>query len=244
MDRDLLVVLPALGTSVLSAIFGMAGGLILMGVYAACLPVTQAMVLHGWTQAVANGLRAALLRREIQGSVLGGYLIGAAMAWLLLRWLHWVPSPAAVFCGIGAMPFLGRWLSGRVRLPDIGRSLPAAVLAGLLVNTVQGMAGVAGPLLDLFFVETTLGRKAVVATKAATQVISHLLKLAWFLEVSPVRPEPWLLVATAAAAILGTVMGAQVLERLTDGRFRQLSRWLVLGIGGYYLLKGTRLWLS
>ena len=244
MDNNLLVVLPALGTSVLSAIFGMAGGLMLMGIYTACLPVTQAMVLHGWTQAVANGLRAWLLRRDIQGSVVGGYLIGAGAAWLVLRWALWVPSPLVVFLGLGAMPFLGRWLATRLRFPDISRSLPTAMLAGFLVNGVQGLAGVAGPLLELFFVETRLGRKEVVATKAATQMASHLLKLVWFLEISSQRPSAALLAAAAVAAIAGTLIGAQLLDRLSDRRFREASRWLVLGIGSYYLLRGTRLLLN
>ena len=38
-------------------------------------------------------------------------------------------------------------------------------------------AGVAGPLLDIFFVRTALTRHAIVATKAATQVFSHLMKI-------------------------------------------------------------------
>lgn len=60
-----VVALAAFATSVISAVFGMAGGMILMGLYAATLPVRVAMVLHGVTQLFANGFRAFLLRERI-----------------------------------------------------------------------------------------------------------------------------------------------------------------------------------
>jgi uncharacterized membrane protein YfcA len=47
-------------TAFLSGIFGMAGGMILMGVLLALLSVPEAMALHGLTQMVANGWRGLL----------------------------------------------------------------------------------------------------------------------------------------------------------------------------------------
>ncbi len=232
----LQIILSALGTSFLSGIFGMAGGLILMGIWAATLPVAQAMVLHGWTQAVANGSRALVHRRQVQLGVLLPYLGGALTASVLLKWISFSPSPAVIYLGLGILPVVGRLLSGRVRFPDPVGSPLASAGAGLLVGLVQGIAGVAGPLLDMFFVESKLGRREIVATKAATQVVSHLLKLWVFWGLA--APEPSLLAGTAVAAVLGTLLGAQVLERLEDGSFRKASRALVLGIGGWYLLKG------
>src|SRR3546814_5444179 len=42
------------------------------------------------------------------------------------------------------------------------------------------IAGVSGPLLDVFFVRSSMDRRAVVATKAACQTLSHLAKLIYF----------------------------------------------------------------
>ena len=47
-----------LPTAFISGIFGMAGGILLMGVFVWLLPVAQAMVLHGITQTVSNCSRA------------------------------------------------------------------------------------------------------------------------------------------------------------------------------------------
>ena len=47
-----------LGTAFLSGIFGMAGGLVLMGLLAWLLPVTTALALHGTIQFASNIWRA------------------------------------------------------------------------------------------------------------------------------------------------------------------------------------------
>ena len=68
----------ALVTSFISGILGMAGGMILMGVLLALLPLPAAMFLHGIVQFAANGWRALMLRREIDWRVFGGYAAGPA----------------------------------------------------------------------------------------------------------------------------------------------------------------------
>ena len=44
-------------TALLSGVFGMAGGLILIGVLLVVMPLPQAMVLHAVTQMASNGWR-------------------------------------------------------------------------------------------------------------------------------------------------------------------------------------------
>ena len=50
-------------TSFISGILGMAGGMILMGVLLALLPLPAAMMLHGISQFASNGGRAFMLRK-------------------------------------------------------------------------------------------------------------------------------------------------------------------------------------
>ena len=54
-----------IGTAFLSGIFGMAGGLILIGVLLFVFPLPTAMVLHAVTQMASNGWRALLWWRHI-----------------------------------------------------------------------------------------------------------------------------------------------------------------------------------
>ncbi len=57
--------LTMVGTSFLSGIFGMAGGMILIGVLLALLPLPEAMMLHGVTQMASNGWRGLLWWRHV-----------------------------------------------------------------------------------------------------------------------------------------------------------------------------------
>ena len=65
-------------TSFLSGLFGMAGGLILIGVLLALMPLPTAMVLHAITQMASNGWRAFLWRSHIRWRPVCVYLIGCA----------------------------------------------------------------------------------------------------------------------------------------------------------------------
>ena len=58
----LLLCLVMLVTTFLSGIFGMAGGLILIGVLLVLLPIQTAMVLHAVTRMASCGWRALLWR--------------------------------------------------------------------------------------------------------------------------------------------------------------------------------------
>ena len=85
------------GTSFLSGIFGMAGGLILVGVLLAIMPLPAAMMLHGVTQLASNGWRALLWWRHIRWSSVAAYVTGCALAllgWSLFRYVPETPVGA------------------------------------------------------------------------------------------------------------------------------------------------------
>ena len=95
-------------TAFLSGIFGMAGGLILIGVLLAILPLPSAMALHAVTQMASNGWRALLWRRYIVWRQLGFYALGCFVALALWSIIFFVPSkPIALIC-LGLTPFLAR----------------------------------------------------------------------------------------------------------------------------------------
>lgn len=219
-------------TSALSGAFGMIGGLLLMGVYAAVLAPAPAIALHGVTQAVANGARAAGLWRWVDARVVGWYALGAAAATLALRGARLDPDPAWVWLGLGAVPWLAR---AAPRMPGVQR--PAvAVAVGAAVTGVQAVCGVAGPLLDVFFLDTDLDRRAIVATKAATQLLAHAAKIVLYAHAVTLDGQ---VLGLALAALAGTAVGTAALHRMGDGTFQVWTRRLVLGVGAAYLARGA-----
>src|SRR5260221_9513626 len=96
-----LIAVSSLVTSFISGILGMAGGMILMGVLLALLPLPAAMMLHGISQLTANGWRALLLKDEIDWRVFRGFALGAAAALLAFALLQLVASKAVALIAMG-----------------------------------------------------------------------------------------------------------------------------------------------
>ncbi|HJQ55700.1 MAG TPA: TSUP family transporter [Vineibacter sp.] len=229
-------------TSFLSGIFGMAGGLILLGVLLLMLDVTQAMILFGITQLGSNGWRALLWRRHVAWRLVGSYVVGALAMFALMKLVAFLPDKAMVYIGLGLIPIVGDLVPPRWR-PDITRRFMPFV-CGAFIMALQLMAGAAGSVLDLFFQKSPLGRKEIVATKAITQVIAHVCRIVYFGSFAVLDADllPWWTYAGAVVlALTGTTLAAGVLHRMTDASFRQWSRWLILTISVVYLGRG--LWL-
>ena len=70
----------AVVTSFISGVFGMAGGMLLIGFLLVLLPVPVAMVFHGVIQIAANGWRAWLWRHHINWGVVLGFGMGAVFS--------------------------------------------------------------------------------------------------------------------------------------------------------------------
>lgn len=226
-------------TSFLSGIFGMAGGMILMGVLVAFLPVPTAMVLHAITQISANAWRAMLLRKHIHWQVCGRYALGLLVSALLFGFVRFIPSRALVLIVLGSLPFVALILPARLA-PQADQRY-GAELCGLLNGSVQFVAGVSGPLLDLFFVRSQMGRHQVVATKAICQTLAHGAKLIYFGALAGLTDIELDLVIVAVAifmAAFGTTLSRFVLERISDVQFRRWTRALVLLIGAVFLVQG------
>ena len=121
-----------------------------------------------------------------------------------------------------------------------------AFLSGLSVTGLNLTAGVAGPLLDIFFVRTELSRHAIVATKAATQVFAHLAKIlvygAPLMAGSAVgMPPPWVFALAVPLSMAGTYVGGMILDRMSDVNFKRWTRWIVTGVGVSYLVRAAQL---
>src|SRR5262245_27473833 len=112
LSIPLIVVLLAtsVATSFLSGIFGMAGGMILMGVLLALLSVPEAMALHAIAQVASNGWRGLLWVGHVRWRPVAAYMSGCAVALAALSLLQFMPSKPLSRLMLGVSPFLVRLL--------------------------------------------------------------------------------------------------------------------------------------
>jgi uncharacterized membrane protein YfcA len=232
----------AVVTSFISGIFGMAGGMLLIGFLLLVLPVPVAMVFHGVIQIAANGWRSWLWRDHIRWKVVLQFGLGCAFSLVVFSALTFVPSKPLVLLTVGLTPFVALAVPRRIA-PNIERH-GQAFLAGAIGGALQLVAGVTGPLLDIFYVRTGMSRQANVATKAAAQVAGHLTKVVYFgtLVAGPGgrELEQWLVMGFAAVfAVLGTTLSRRFLDAMSDLQFYRWTRRIILALGTVYIVQGV-----
>ena len=228
-------------TSMLSGVFGMAGGLVLLWFLLVFFPASTAMAVHGVIQLTANASRAWLSRRFIVWRIVALMALGVLSAAGLLLLFNYSPNAATVSLLIGLLPILV-WTPKHWFQLDAHRA-SHAFCCGITSGGLTIAAGVSGPLIDIFFVRSQMDRRQVVATKAMIQVVAHSIKILFYLGAAlALSAGEWSIVLLAAPfAMLGTQTGTRILHRLTDANFRIWTRWIVTGIGVFYFLQGVYL---
>jgi len=222
-------------TAFLSGLFGMAGGLILIGVLLVVFPLPTAMVLHAVTQMASNGWRATLWFRHIVWKSMAFYVAGCLVSVGLWSITLYVPDKAMALLLLGLSPFIIRAIPDRILPRSFG---PAQVAAtGLVSMMLMLLTGVTGPLLDTMFLRSPLERRQIIATKAACQVFGHGFKLIYFgaLIEQVGQVEPWFLAIAVTSSIIGTSLGKLLLEKLSDAQFRIWSNRLITALASYYV---------
>ena len=241
-DLILIVILVAtFATAFLSSIFGMLGGLILMGVLISFLSVGPAMVLHGLIQATSNGYRAWLNRYDINWKIILTLLIGSVISLIILFFIAFEPSKILVIFALGLLPYIA-WAVPKELSLDITKPHVSVFAGGVVVGS-NLISGTGGPILDIFFQKVDMTRHQVVATKAVAQTVGHLAKIIFFggLIVSfsfENWPNPTFLFIAIIFSVIGTTLGKRVLDTIDDKFFFRWTQIIVLSVGALFIIRG------
>jgi uncharacterized membrane protein YfcA len=145
-----------------------------------------------------------------------------------------VPAEA-VRAAIGVFVLVALWAPRALllgahpdRLPERRRFLLLGGLAGFLNTTV----GASGPMQGPFFHGIGLGRRGVVGTFAACQVLGHSVKIALFTAAGfSIAEHAPLLLVLGACVLAGTLLGSRLLERVSEPVFVGLYRGTLTLLG-------------
>ena len=240
MSATLMMVLLAtmVATSFLSGIFGMAGGMILMGILLALLPLPAAMALHAVAQIASNGWRGVLWIGHVRWRAAAAYITGCLVALTAWTLVLYVPSKPVALLSLGITPFLLHLLPENLK-PD-PENLLHGTIYGAACMTLMLLTGVAGPLVDSYFLGGRLNRKEIVATKAICQIFGHGAKLVYFggLIEQAASVDPWLVGSVVVASMIGTALAKPILERLSDTHYRTWAKRIIATIACAYLVQG------
>jgi uncharacterized membrane protein YfcA len=232
-----LIGLTIVTASFISGVFGMASGMVLLGVLLVYFDVATAMVLFSILQITANGWRALHWRRFVLWPIFYWYVAGSIIAFAVMRYVAYVPNKAVVYILLGLLPFSVAVLPEALRPSIEWRGVP--FITGIFTTVIQFLAGVGGLFLDIFFNRSKLDRKTTNATKAITQTFSHVLRAAYFGSLAGVGHLEFMVWGPGIVlALVGAIAAPFVVERMSDHGFRQWTRAIIYTIASIYLIRG------
>ena len=231
MDTGFIILLvAAFGTSVLSAIVGMAGGLMLLAIMSVTLPAPKVVPLHGVVQLFANTARMVVFLRHIKWSIFLAYALpnspGVAIA-------VWVWSGEAL---VLLKPFLGVFIllilvqhrtQPLLRDPPTWLYSGLGFVAGFLIHRITRLLlRAATPAVNRSLRRGQWFTAAALAFAHGTNdaqkgmgIITLILVLAGQLEqfIVPV----WVMAVSATILTLGTTMGGwRIVRTVGFGLYR------------------------
>ncbi len=237
---ELVVVgIAALATSILSAVAGLGGGIILLAVIAQFFAPITAIPIHGAVQFVSNGSRAVLIRQVINWKAVGWssvLLFPASMAGVIVATS--IPENLTrLLIGLFVLvvtwrPSLLKWRSAD-RLPD--RALiGVGAVSGFLNSTV----GASGPVTSPFFKAVTASHVAFVATAAAAQVLAHTAKVAAFVLDGFDIAEHWAVIGVGwVGVVAGSWIGTQLLGKVGETHLDRVFRTVLTLLAARLILQ-------
>ncbi len=234
-----LVFVASLLAFALSAVSGGGAGLLLIPVLARSLPGAAVPAALTLGTAVSTTSKLALfwshVRWDIARVFIPGALPGVVLGALLLRYVD--PRLLEVFLGLFLVSNLTALL--RPPSPDGGAEPPPRwrlAVTGFAAGFLSGLTGAVGVLFNAFYFRHGLTRDQVIATRAANELLLHLLKLALYLALGLLTREVWLTGATVAlGAVVATGAARRFVRYLPERVFQKLG-YAAMVVSGVVML--------
>jgi uncharacterized membrane protein YfcA len=234
--RELVALVVALLASLLAAVAGFGGAVVLLPVLVWAFGVREAVPILTVVQVVGNGSRVVFNRRELVWPVAGWFAVGAVPL-AVVGGLVFATAPA---------PFLSRLLGAFLLLAVVYRHTALARRAridlhgfawlGVAAGFGSALIGTVGPLVAPFFLAYGLLGASYIGTDALTALTMHAVKLVVYGGAAVLTAQS---VATGlgigVVMVLGTYLGKRLLARLPTRVFPLLIE-AVLVISGVQLL--------
>lgn len=208
--------------SLLAAILGQGGGLILMTILAGHFPAHALIPIHATIQASSNGSRAfmgiphikwPIILPVIVGTIIGALIITPFIPSINWQWLQ----------GIIALFIL--WMTWGKSLALSNKFKRALTSLGLLQGALGMALGATGPLGNALLLKYGLNKHELVASNAVIMFSSHVIKILLFSLVGTQLIHFWQsILILCIASILGSVIGSPLRHKLPERIFFPLFK--------------------
>ena len=211
----------------ISAICGGGAGLMLIPILGQLLPVSQIPAALSIGTFTSSASRFIIFRKSICWKIVKYFVPSALPAvWLgayLLKYVN--PVYLEIAMGLFLISNLTFVLK---KNPQAFKEeqLPNFVLSliGFSAGFLSGLTGAVGLLFNRFYLRYGLTKEEIVATRAANEIILHLVKIILYILFGLISTKGiYIGVVVAASAILSTWVMKWILPHLSENSFKQIG---------------------
>jgi len=229
----------ALVASILAAVAGFGGAVIMLPVLVWAVGIRDAIPILTIAQLIGNLSRVVFNKRELEWRVVWRFALGAVPA-AVIGGIIFATAPAAalvrllgVFLIMMVVYRHTRW-GENAKLPLKG-FVPLGAASGILSATM----GTVGPFAAPFFLSYGLVKGAYIGTEAMTAVIMHITKLGVYGSYALVGVRTLQIgLAIGVVMILGTYLGKRLLDRVPEKIFPYIIEGTMLIAGLLFVIRG------
>ena len=229
--EQIILIIAALITSSISAVIGMGGGIILLGIMAILIPEGYMVIaLHGIIQMVSNGTRTFVFRQHLKKNLISEYLFGALIGlglsviivYALMQYYEVDSANQIKFDYL--KPIIGLYILWYLYLKGAKKEQnnKLFIIVGFISGLVSIFIGAVGPLIAPFFLRKDLTKENVIANKAACQIITHIGKIPIFMYFFNVNyiEQYTILLPLIISVYIGTNVGKKLLGSISEKTFK------------------------
>ncbi len=225
-----LLVLASFATSMMTAAFGVGGGIVLIVLMALLVPPNALIPIHGIIQVGSNGGRVAIMAKDVIWKPILPFLVGSLIG-AIAGGLMAVQLPnSLVQLGLGIFILVVVF----TKLPPIQQKY---VFAGGIISSFLTMFfGATGNFIAAMVKTMNLHPLPHVATHSMMMTFQHLIKVVVFGIIGfNFAPYLWLVIGMLISGFIGTVIGRQFLVRAGQHYFKPVLN-TILGLAACRLI--------
>jgi uncharacterized membrane protein YfcA len=207
-----------------NAAFSAGGALIVLAATSAVLPITAIVPIHSTLLIGSTAGRMVFFWRHIDWKIAGPFLAGSVLA-VAIGARTYVELPETVIAtAISAVMLVAIWLPDISWRPKIKHPWAVVGFVHALLSTLFAY----GALLHAVILRTDLRKHQVLGTMAACLTGMGVMKIVGYtLTGFDYRPYFQLIGASIVAALIGTWIGKQLVDRISEAAFRVVFRILI-----------------
>lgn len=239
-----LILLASAAAFGISAVSGGGAGLILIPLLGLVLPGSQVPAALSIGTAASSAARILSFRKAIRWDVVRHFAptalpFAALGAWALSRMNPVYLSLLLGLFLIGNLPLLFRRSPVHADIRPI-RPMSLRILGGA-AGFISGFTGAVGLIFNGFYYRLGLRKEEIVATRAANEILLHILKIILYAAFGLLNARTVTAgAAVATAAILSSVLVRHLLPYLHDRLFRHVGHVAMVAAGVVMIMAAGR----